>query len=108
MMHQATVIQIEKFRPALTISKISAAHHIELVNSINPFRIEGQKTARLKCVINWEMRRIFTCCRSGIREHYGLLEGLSGISGRESDDQVAAYDGISGGGSRPDGIGSGG
>lgn len=47
MMHQATVIQIEgNFDQALTIVKdLSVAHHIELVNSINPFRIEGQKTA---------------------------------------------------------------
>lgn len=46
MMHQATVIQIEgNFDQALTIVKeLSAAHHIELVNSLNPFRIEGQKT----------------------------------------------------------------
>jgi threonine synthase len=47
MMHQATVIQIEgNFDQALAIVKdLSAAHKIELVNSINPFRIEGQKTA---------------------------------------------------------------
>jgi threonine synthase len=47
MIHQATVIQIEgNFDRALTIVKdLSTAHHIELVNSINPFRIEGQKTA---------------------------------------------------------------
>src|SRR5262245_60015628 len=47
MMHQATVIQIEgNFDQALAFVKdLSAAHHIELVNSINPFRIEGQKTA---------------------------------------------------------------
>jgi threonine synthase len=47
MMHQATVIQIEgNFDQALTIVKdLSVTHHIELVNSINPFRIEGQKTA---------------------------------------------------------------
>lgn len=47
MMHRATVIQIEgNFDQALTIVKdLSAAHRIELVNSINPFRIEGQKTA---------------------------------------------------------------
>ena len=47
MMHQATVIQIEgNFDQALAIVKdLSAAHHIELVNSLNPFRIEGQKTA---------------------------------------------------------------
>ena len=47
MMHQATVIQIEgNFDQALTLVKdFSAMRHIELVNSVNPFRIEGQKTA---------------------------------------------------------------
>jgi len=47
MMHHATVIQIEgNFDQALTLVKdLSAAYHIELVNSLNPFRIEGQKTA---------------------------------------------------------------
>jgi threonine synthase len=47
MMHRATVIQIEgNFDQALTIVKdLSVTHHIELVNSVNPFRIEGQKTA---------------------------------------------------------------
>jgi threonine synthase len=47
MMHRATVIQIEgNFDQALAIVKdLSASHHIELVNSLNPFRIEGQKTA---------------------------------------------------------------
>ena len=47
LMHQATVIQIEgNFDQALTLVKdFSATRHIELVNSVNPFRIEGQKTA---------------------------------------------------------------
>ncbi len=47
MMHRATVIQIEgNFDQALTLVKeLSATLHIELVNSLNPFRIEGQKTA---------------------------------------------------------------
>ena len=50
MMHQATVIQIDgNFDQALTIVKdLSAQHHIELVNSINPYRIEGQKTAAME------------------------------------------------------------
>jgi threonine synthase len=50
MMHQATVIQIEgNFDQALTIVKeLSASYHIELVNSINPYRIEGQKTAAME------------------------------------------------------------
>ena len=47
MMHHATVIQIEgNFDQALTLVKeLSSTMHIELVNSLNPFRIEGQKTA---------------------------------------------------------------
>jgi len=49
-MHQATVIQIEgNFDQALTIVKeLSSIHHIELVNSLNPYRIEGQKTAAME------------------------------------------------------------
>jgi threonine synthase len=47
MMHQATVIQIEgNFDQALALVKeLSATLPIELVNSVNPFRIDGQKTA---------------------------------------------------------------
>ncbi len=47
MIHQATVIQIEgNFDQALTLVKeFSATLAIELVNSVNPFRIDGQKTA---------------------------------------------------------------
>jgi threonine synthase len=50
MMHHATVIQIEgNFDQALTIVKeLSSTHHIELVNSLNPYRIEGQKTAAME------------------------------------------------------------
>jgi threonine synthase len=50
MMHQATVIQIEgNFDQALAIVKeLSASYRIELVNSINPYRIEGQKTAAME------------------------------------------------------------
>ncbi|HEX5545417.1 MAG TPA: threonine synthase [Nitrospira sp.] len=47
MMHRATVIQLEgNFDQALALVKeFSATLPIELVNSVNPFRIEGQKTA---------------------------------------------------------------
>ncbi|MDF0642893.1 MAG: threonine synthase [Nitrospira sp.] len=50
MMHQATVIQIDgNFDQALSIVKeVSVLHHIELVNSLNPYRIEGQKTAAME------------------------------------------------------------
>ena len=47
MVHQATVIQIDgNFDEALTIVKrVSEKYPITLVNSINPYRLEGQKTA---------------------------------------------------------------
>ena len=50
MMHQATVIQVEgNFDQALTfVKELSAAYPVVLVNSINPFRYEGQKTAAME------------------------------------------------------------
>ena len=47
MVHQAQVIAIEgNFDDALTLVKeITSKYPVELVNSLNPFRIEGQKTA---------------------------------------------------------------
>ncbi|VAX35772.1 Threonine synthase [hydrothermal vent metagenome] len=47
MIHQAKVIAIKgNFDEALSIVKeITSNYPVELVNSINPFRIEGQKTA---------------------------------------------------------------
>jgi threonine synthase len=47
MIHQAQVIAIEgNFDDALNLVKeITASYPVELVNSLNPFRIEGQKTA---------------------------------------------------------------
>jgi threonine synthase len=47
MIHNAKVIAIRgNFDEALNLAReITAKHPVELVNSINPFRIEGQKTA---------------------------------------------------------------
>lgn len=52
MIHGATVIQIEgNFDDALNIVKeISSTHPITLVNSLNPNRIEGQKTGAFEVV----------------------------------------------------------
>lgn len=50
MAHGATVIQIEgNFDQALSIVKdVCTEEQFELVNSLNPFRLEGQKTAALE------------------------------------------------------------
>ncbi len=47
MMHRATVIQVKgNFDEALTIVKqIAARYPVTVVNSINPYRLDGQKTA---------------------------------------------------------------
>jgi threonine synthase len=47
MVHQAVVIQVDgNFDEALTIvKKVAESYPIVMVNSINPYRLEGQKTA---------------------------------------------------------------
>ena len=52
LVHGATVLEIEgNFDRALELSKeLAARHPVTLVNSINPFRIEGQKTAAFEIV----------------------------------------------------------
>ena len=59
MMHQATVIQVEgNFDQALTIVKeLSATYPVELVNSLNPYRIEGRRRLRWRFATIWVMRR---------------------------------------------------
>lgn len=52
MMHGALVLQLEgNFDDALNMVRdVTANYPIEMVNSINPFRIEGQKTASFEIV----------------------------------------------------------
>jgi threonine synthase len=52
MMHGAIVLQIKgNFDDALTlVREITAAHPITLVNSVNPYRIEGQKTGAFEII----------------------------------------------------------
>ena len=58
-------------------------HPIALVNSVNPYRLEGQKTAALE--VAEELGAIDALRHSGRQrgQHHRLLEGLSG--GRSSD-----------------------
>ncbi len=50
--HGATLLQVEgNFDDCLTLArKLAEAYPVELVNSVNPYRIEGQKTAAFEVV----------------------------------------------------------
>jgi threonine synthase len=50
--HGATLLQVDgNFDDCLTVArKLAEAYPVELVNSVNPFRIEGQKTAAFEVV----------------------------------------------------------
>jgi threonine synthase len=50
--HGATLLQVEgNFDDCLTLArKLAESYPVELVNSVNPFRIEGQKTASFEVV----------------------------------------------------------
>ncbi|MGF1647880.1 MAG: threonine synthase [Kineosporiaceae bacterium] len=50
--HGATILQVDgNFDDCLTVArKLADAHPVELVNSVNPARIEGQKTAAFEVV----------------------------------------------------------
>ncbi len=50
--HGATLLQVDgNFDDCLTLArKLAEAYPVELVNSVNPFRIEGQKTAAFEIV----------------------------------------------------------
>ena len=57
----AEIISIEgNFDDALkAVRNIAAEEPITLVNSVNPYRIEGQKRQHLKFVTNCKMHRMF-------------------------------------------------
>ncbi len=61
MIHQAKVISIKgNFDDALNVVKeITSRYPVELVNSINPFRIEGQKTAAFEICDSFKGAPVF-------------------------------------------------
>ena len=68
VMHGARVVEvIGNFDICLKVVRDVAERdpvRIRLVNSVNPDRIAGQKTARLKFAISWATRRRIIFCRS--------------------------------------------
>jgi threonine synthase len=80
--HGATLLQVEgNFDDCLEIArKLAEAYPVDLVNSVNPARIEGQKTASLRDRRR-PRRRPGHPLPAGrqCRQHHGLLEGLPGV-----------------------------
>ena len=80
--HGATLIQVEgNFDDCLTVArKLAEAYPVELVNSVNPARIEGQKTAAFEVVdALGDAPDIHVPSRRQRRQHHGLLAGLSRV-----------------------------
>lgn len=81
-MYGAKIIEIDgNFDDALNIvRKISENTPIALVNSVNPYRIEGQKTAAFEIVdqLGQAPRLLMYSCRER-GEYYSLLERLQRI-----------------------------
>lgn len=100
LMHGARVIQIEgNFDQALTIVKdLCQETAIELVNSINPFRLEGQKTAAMEICEQLGYTPVIhalpvgnagniTAYWRGYREYYqaGQIQGLPRMFGFQAE-----------------------
>jgi hypothetical protein len=58
------------------VRELGETGKVEVVNSINPVRIEGQKTAALKFATNSGAHRITIFCRLGTRETSPPIGGL--------------------------------
>ena len=80
----AQVIQVDgSFDDALSmVVQITQKQPICLVNSLNPYRIEGQKSAAFESVTCWELPRIGCACRSAMR-------GISPPTGPVSSNMTA-------------------
>ena len=76
-MYGAEIVSIEgNFDEALEIVKEIAENdeEIELVNSVNPYRIEGQKRVHLKLLNNWNKLQTYSQFSWKRRQYYCLLE----------------------------------
>ncbi len=81
VMHGAKIVQVEgNFDDCLELARKTTAEFptIGLVNSVNPVRIEGQKTAAFEIVRRTRRRtRRARAARGQRRQHHRVLEGYS-------------------------------
>ena len=87
LMHGARVVALRgNFDEALAlVRELTQRHPIALVNSVNPFRLEGQKTAAFEVVeeLGDDRRAVHPGRQRG--QHHRLLEGLSRGRARAAD-----------------------
>ena len=84
LMHGARVSRCAatSTRRSRSCASSSSAHPIALVNSVNPFRLEGQKTAAFEIVDELGERRRALHPGRQRRQHHRLLAGLPGARRR--------------------------
>ena len=82
LMHGARVVALRgNFDEALElVRELAQRHPIALVNSVNPFRLEGQKTAAFEMLESLGAARRALHPGRQRRQHHRLLEGLRGGS----------------------------
>ena len=94
VMHGAKIIQIDgNFDDCLELARKITADFptISLVNSVNPVRIEGQKTAAFEIVDALGTAPDVHCAaRRQRRQHHRVLEGLHRVSPRRAVRPAAA------------------
>jgi threonine synthase len=99
VVHGAKILQVEgNFDDCLMLArKLAEGYPIELVNSVNPDRIEGQKTAAFE-IVDAPGHPLPSGRQR--RQHHGLLEGLQRVRGRWHLVATPAHVGIPGRGRR--------
>ena len=87
LMHGAQVIALRgNFDQALElVRELATKHPIALVNSVNPFRLEGQKTAAFEIARGDRADRRALHPGRQRRQHHRVLEGLHGVRARRRE-----------------------
>ena len=79
------------------VRTFASSRPITLVNSVNPNRLEGQKTAAFEVVdVLGDSPDYLFISRGECGQHHRLLEGIRGVPPRWKGRPSALYDGVSG------------
>ncbi len=98
MMYGAVTLQIRgNFDDGMQLVKDIAEHApVTIVNSINPFRLQGQKTAAFEIIEELECAPDYHCLPVGNRgQHHRPLDGLHGVFRARQRQQQADHGGLS-------------